>query len=70
MTKKIPVVITDIQQAARDLISAHKAVGEGIATHAEKHRVATNQKREEAARNLRIAEGARRHNAEIPATGS
>lgn len=36
---------TDLSKMARALISAHTAVREGIATHAEKHEVATDAKR-------------------------
>lgn len=35
----------DLTAIARDVISAHEAISEGIATHAEKHHAAQEQQR-------------------------
>lgn len=57
--------LTDIQAAGSALISARAAVREGIADHAQKHRMAVEEMRQEARRQTAINEGAARQNAEI-----
>lgn len=57
--------LTDVQQAIRDVISAHEAIVKGIATHAEKRRALQQEMRHEAERQLAISEGAKRQNAQV-----
>jgi hypothetical protein len=42
-----PTEYQDMQVALRSVISAHQAVSQGIATHAEKERLARDQRRAE-----------------------
>lgn len=60
--------LVNVQKSLAKMMSAHEAIREGIATHAQKHNAATDVKRKQAEQALRIAEGTAKHNAAIPAT--
>lgn len=62
--------LTDIKAAAGRVIEAKAAVRLGIADHAQKHRAAVDEMRKEARRQVAIAEGVKRQNAEIRSTGN
>lgn len=61
--------MTDLSNAIRKTLSAHRAVLEGIATHAERHRAALEAARHEAEQQAKIKEGIKRQNAQLHATG-
>lgn len=61
MAKPKIVRVTGLQDASRDLLSAHAAVKAGIATHAEKHETVLEQRRSQVAQNRKIAEGIARN---------
>lgn len=65
MPPKNAVIVNALMTALRKTTSAHNAVKEGIATHAEKHRVALHESREKMARDARIADGAKRANGQL-----
>lgn len=67
ISKTEPLV--NLRKSAAKMISAHEAIREGIATHAQKHNAATDAKRRQAEQTLRIAEGTAKHNATIPSAG-
>jgi hypothetical protein len=48
-----------LHRAAKELMTAHAGIREGVATHAEKHVAATDAKRKEVAVNGAIERGAR-----------
>lgn len=50
----------DMRKAMNDAISAHEAIAEGIATHAEKHAAEIDQARKNVTINQRISEGVER----------
>lgn len=61
--------LANVQKSLAKMTSAHDAIREGIATHAQKHNAATDAKRKQAEQQRRIAEGTAKHNAAIPAAG-
>jgi hypothetical protein len=57
--------LTDVQGAIAKMISAHEAVKQGIATHAEKRRAAQQASRHAAEQQLRIEAGIKAQNADV-----
>lgn len=56
---------TDVRTALRDMITAHEAIMQGIATHAEKHEAAVDAKREEVRRQHAISAGIAKHSGQV-----
>lgn len=61
--------LSDLQESVRNVISAHEAIKQGIATHAEKRRALQQESRHAADRQARISEGAAKQNAQVRAAG-
>lgn len=59
--------LSDLQESVRNVISAHEAIKQGIATHAEKRRALQQEARHAADRRARISEGAAKQNAQVRA---
>lgn len=57
MARRVIVKVTNLQAAARELISAHAALREGVATHAEKHDAALDASRKQSRMNKAIRDG-------------
>lgn len=56
---------TDVRTALRDMITAHDAIMQGIATHAEKHEAIVDAKREEVRRQDAIRRGIEKHSGQV-----
>lgn len=67
MVKSNAQALTNLQETARKLVSAHEAIKQGIATHAEKERATLQAKRHATEQQARIAEGAAKQNAQVRA---
>lgn len=61
--------LSDFKVSLQKTISAHEAIKQGIATHAQKRRVLQQEARHAAERQARISEGAAKQNAQIRAAG-
>lgn len=66
MAKIVTVNSSDLRTVMRELTSAHEAITEGIATHAEKHRAKLEAARHAAEQTAQINEGIKRQSASIP----
>lgn len=58
-------VHTNVKAALRDIISAHQAILDGIATHAEKHRLIVDARREEVRRQDAINAGIAKQSGQV-----
>lgn len=67
MTTGKAQVLTNVQDSIKSVISAHKAILEGIATHAQKRREIQDSSRRDAKQRALAAEGASKQNAQIRA---
>lgn len=70
MPKLTTVPLTDLDASVDKMISAGKAVKEGIATHAQKHREAVDARRHALERERKVQEGIRRSVSQIPTANS
>ena len=60
MDKNVTPLYADMKRALASAVSAHQAIMEGIATHAEKHTAALDQARKDAEHEQRISDGIER----------
>lgn len=60
-------VLSELKVSLQKTISAHEAIKQGIATHAEKRRALQQEARHAADRQARITEGAAKQNAQVRA---
>lgn len=68
MAGKNASVMNAVMTSLRNTGSAHTAVREGIATHAEKHRTAMHEAREKLAREAKVNAGIARANSQVHGT--
>jgi hypothetical protein len=65
MDNRTSVAMNALLASLRTTVTAHDAVRQGIATHAERHRAAMHAEREKMAREAKINEGIVRANTQL-----